>query len=134
MGGSAAGRTVVLSLLVPITVLQIMLVHVDHAVPPRCINLLDLGTKYGECDELLSSGEFTCDHDFCPTCSIANEGFQAHQCDLSCGFCPEQVLPCPAPEEEGGLCINRLDLRCGTFLSAFPTFPPTCALSLWRRL
>eukprot|EP01043_Picozoa_sp_COSAG02_P071362 COSAG02_NODE_13009_length_1461_cov_1.169604_2_plen_184_part_00 len=56
-------------------------------------------------------GEFTCEHDFCPDCDNAHEGFQSHQCDLSCGFCPEQALPCPAPEESAP-CVNRLDLRC----------------------
>jgi hypothetical protein len=29
--------------LLPVTVLQITLIHIDHAVPPRCINLLDIG-------------------------------------------------------------------------------------------
>ena len=92
------------------------------AVPPRCIILLDLGTKYGECDELLRSGEFTCDHDFCPTCDIANEGYQAHQCDLSCGFCPDQAPPCPEPEE-ADRCVNRLDMRC----ASFSCLPVPCA-------
>ena len=101
---------VVVSMLAPVTVLQLTLIHIDHAVPPRCVNVLDLGTKYGECEELLRSGVFTCEHDFCPDCDDARRR-KAHQCDLSCGYCPEQALPCPTPEE-GAPCVNRLDLRC----------------------
>ena len=37
------GGAVVLVALLPVTVLQITLIHIDHAVPPRCINLLDIG-------------------------------------------------------------------------------------------
>ena len=108
----AAGRSVVLSVLLPVTVLQITLIHVDHAVPPRCINVLDLRTQYGECAELLRSGVFTCEADFCPECeSAAHKVGKAHQCDLTCGFCPEPAQPCPEPEESAP-CANRLDIRC----------------------
>jgi hypothetical protein len=40
MGGEP--MSIVLAALLPITVLQLTLIHIDHAVPPRCINVLDI--------------------------------------------------------------------------------------------
>ena len=94
------------------TALELVLVHLDHRVPPRCVNVLDLNSQYGECEMLLRSGEFTCAHDFCPTCSSETEGYQDHQCDLSCGFCPEPPAPCPATPEARP-CVNALDEAIG---------------------
>ena len=94
------------------TALELVLVHLDHSVPPRCVDVLDLNTKYGECDVLLRSGEFTCEHDFCPSCNTDHEGFQAHECDLSCGFCPAPE-PCPDEPVERPPCANKLDAKVG---------------------
>ena len=121
---AAAALAPIFAALVPITVLQLVLIHIDHEVPPRCVNLLDINisahaprmrialragqraaicadadplagsppaawrsasltarppAEYGECDELLRSGRFTCEHDFCPTCDAGHEGYQFHQ-------------------------------------------------------
>jgi hypothetical protein len=95
------------------TVLELLLVHLDHSVPPRCVDVLDLNSKYGECDALLRSGEFTCEHDFCPDCNTNHEGFQAHECDLSCGFCPVPKAPCPEDPPERPPCANHLDTSIG---------------------
>eukprot|EP01043_Picozoa_sp_COSAG02_P011268 COSAG02_NODE_412_length_22836_cov_41.209966_12_plen_632_part_00 len=95
------------------TALELVLVHLDHSVPPRCVDVLDLNTKYGECDVLLRSGEFTCEHDFCPGCNTDHEGFQAHECDLSCGFCPVPKKPCSDEPVERPPCANKLDAKIG---------------------
>ena len=99
---------IVLLLLIPLTVVELSLIHLDRAPAPRCINVLDLNTKHGECSTLLASGEFSCEHDFCPDCTPSHEGFQAHECDLACGFCPEFV-ECHESENVLENCVNRLD-------------------------
>ena len=42
MGAAAASLAPIFAALVPITVLQLVLIHIDHEVPPRCVNLLDI--------------------------------------------------------------------------------------------
>ena len=39
---AAAQLAPIFAALVPITVLQLVLIHIDHEVPPRCVNLLDI--------------------------------------------------------------------------------------------
>ena len=41
-GMAAAQLAPIFAALVPITVLQLVLIHIDHEVPPRCVNLLDI--------------------------------------------------------------------------------------------
>ena len=43
MAGGAMAT--VLAALLPITILQLTLIHIDHAVPPRCINVLDISCE-----------------------------------------------------------------------------------------
>jgi hypothetical protein len=100
--------------LVLLTLIQLIMVYADHHSPEVCINVLDLGTEFGQCDKLLRSGEFTCEHDFCPECNLQDEGYQAHDCDLACNFCPEHtVQPCPTPPPPPPPCVNNLDYKVG---------------------
>ena len=52
--------------LLVLTVFELALVHWDNREPKSCANILDANTKNGQCDQLLRSGEFSCEHDFCP--------------------------------------------------------------------
>eukprot|EP01043_Picozoa_sp_COSAG02_P102676 COSAG02_NODE_38691_length_426_cov_0.758410_1_plen_96_part_01 len=42
MPSAALSFAPIFAALVPITVLQLVLIHIDHEVPPRCVNLLDI--------------------------------------------------------------------------------------------
>ena len=42
---AAARFAPIFAALVPITVLQLVLIHIDHEVPPRCVNLLDINSR-----------------------------------------------------------------------------------------
>ena len=54
-----------------------VLIHADLSEPQTCVNVLDLNTQLGECEKLLSVGEFSCEHDFCPKCTKdGGEGYQ----------------------------------------------------------
>ena len=107
--GGVGGCTALLVALVPLTVIEMVLIHADLSEPQTCVNVLDLNTQLGECEKLLSVGEFSCEHDFCPKCTKdGGEGYQAHQCDKACGFCPEVVM-CPEDAEPSPACENRLD-------------------------
>eukprot|EP01052_Picozoa_sp_SAG31_P007159 SAG31_NODE_338_length_17490_cov_7.707032_2_plen_212_part_00 len=44
------------------------------------------GGEYATCSSMIGSGDYSCEDNFCPTCTSDNYGY-AGQCDGQCGYC-----------------------------------------------